>query len=258
MILRNSLQVERGTRERCVPADQFLRPLIPDAAPMTIQPHYIAIPKSGSGRGVLVLHSWWGLNPFFKGLCDRFSDNGFVALAPDLYGGKVASTVEAAKALRAKATATRREPAYKMLTAAINHLSRHEAVTTTQVAIVGFSMGGHWALWLAQRSELPIAATVIFYAARNGDFTRSGSRFLFHFAENDEWVSAASKSKLRKSLEAAGRYARYCDYPGTQHWFFESNLRDAFHREAAASAWKRTIAFLDEELRPAANTDVVL
>ena len=109
---------------------------------MILPPHYIAIPKSGSGPGVLVLHSWWGLNPFFKSLCDRFSDTGFVALAPDLYDGKVASTVEAAKALRTQATATRREPAYKMLTAAISYLSRQEAVTTTHIAIVGFSMGG--------------------------------------------------------------------------------------------------------------------
>ena len=146
---------------------------------MTIPPHYIAIPKSGSGPGVLVLHSWWGLNPFFKGLCDRFADNGFVALAPDLYAGKV-------------------------------------------------------------------AATVIFYAARNGDFTQSNSSFLFHFAENDEWVSAASVRKLKKSLEAAGKNASYYDYPATHHWFFESDQPDAFHREAAALAWKRTLVFLKD------------
>ena len=213
---------------------------------MTIPPHYIAIPKSGSGPGVLVLHSWWGLNPFFKGLCDRFADNGFVALAPDLYAGKVASTVAAAKELRAEATSSRRVPAYKMLMAAINHLSRHDAVTTPHVALVGFSMGGHWALWLAQRPELPIAATVIFYAARNGDFTQSNSSFLFHFAENDEWVSAASVRKLKKSLEAAGKNASYYDYPATHHWFFESDQPDAFHREAAALAWKRTLVFLKD------------
>jgi carboxymethylenebutenolidase len=56
-------------------------------------PHYIAAPRSGSGPGVLVLHSWWGLNGFFKRFCDRFADAGFVALAPDLYDGRVASTV---------------------------------------------------------------------------------------------------------------------------------------------------------------------
>ena len=146
--------------------------------PHMMPPHYIAIPKSGNGPGVLVLHSWWGLNAFFRGLCDRLARAGFVALAPDLYDGKVATSVDAAKRLRTAATATRRVPAYKMLMAAINFLSQHEAVTSPRVALVGFSMGGHWALWLAQRPELPIASTVIYYAARNGDYTRSDSRFL--------------------------------------------------------------------------------
>ncbi len=211
---------------------------------MTDLPHYIAIPKAGSGPGVLVLHSWWGLNAFFKDLCDRFADTGFVALAPDLYAGKVASTVAAAKKLRAEATASRRQPAYKMLMAAIDQLSNHEAVTSPRVALAGFSMGGHWALWLAQRPELPIAATVVFYAARNGDFTHSGSRFLLHFAENDDWVSAVSVKKLKRSLKVAGRDSSYYEYPGTGHWFFESDRIDAFHRASAALAWKRTLAFL--------------
>lgn len=224
---------------------------------MTLPPHYIAIPKSGSGPGVLVLHSWWGLNPFFKDLCDRFSDNGFVALAPDLYDGKVASTAQAAKALRAQATASRRVPAYKMLIAAISYLSHHESVSSKRIAIVGFSMGGHWALWLAQRPDLPIAATVVFYAARSGDFTRSNSSFLFHFAENDEWVSSSSVKKLRRNLQVAGRNVSYCSYPGTQHWFFESDRPEAFHREAAASAWTRTLEFLSSGLRahPLDKTD---
>ncbi len=211
---------------------------------MLMPPHHIAIPKSGSGPGVLLLHSWWGLNPFFKGLCDRLAVAGFVALAPDLYDGKVASTPAAARKLRAEATASRRQPVYKMLIAAIDHLSHHEAVTTSEVALMGFSMGGHWALWLAQRPELPVTATVVFYAARNGDFSKSNSRFLFHFAEKDEWVSAASVKKLKKNLEMAGKNANYYDYPGTGHWFFESDRPEAFHSDAAAVAWKRTVAFL--------------
>lgn len=222
---------------------------------MILPPYYVAIPNSGSGPGVLVLHSWWGLNAFFKRLCDRLSDRGFVALAPDLYDGKIASTVKAAKALRAQATASRREPAYRLLTSAINELSRHDAVTTAQIAVVGFSMGGHWALWLAQRSKLPIAATVVFYAARNGDFTQTRSRFLFHFANDDEWVSATSISKMKKSLAAAGSDATYHDYPGTRHWFFENDRTDTFDPGAAACAWERTLAFLKTEPRLAPADD---
>ena len=213
---------------------------------MLASPHYLAIPKSGSGPGVIVLHSWWGLNPFFRGLCDRFAKAGFVALAPDLYSGQIATTELEARRLRAKATATRRTPAYRQLIDAIDHLSHHESVTSPHIAQVGFSMGGHWALWLAQRPELPIDATVVYYAARNGDFSRSRSRFLFHFAETDAWVSAAGVKRLKRSMDIAGKDVAYHVYPNTTHWFFESDRSDAFDKKAASLAWSRTLRFLKD------------
>src|SRR6266702_5168899 len=63
---------------------------------------YLAVPKTGSGPGLLVLHAWWGLNDFFKGLCDRLATAGFVAFAPDLYHGATAPTRDGAKALMSK------------------------------------------------------------------------------------------------------------------------------------------------------------
>jgi dienelactone hydrolase len=45
---------------------------------------YVTVPDSGEGPGVLVLHAWWGLTPFFRRVCDRLAEAGFVALAPDL------------------------------------------------------------------------------------------------------------------------------------------------------------------------------
>jgi carboxymethylenebutenolidase len=212
---------------------------------MRTLPLYLATPKSGSGPGVIVLHSWWGLNPFFRSLCDRFAKAGFVALAPDLYSGQVATTESGARSLRAKVTATRRTPVYRQLIDAIDQLSHHESVTSPHVAVVGFSMGGHWALWLAQRPELPIRATVVFYAARNGDFSRSRSRFLFHFAEADAWVSAAGVNRLKRSMDIAATDVTYHVYPGTTHWFFESDRSDAFDKKAASLAWTRTLAFLN-------------
>lgn len=211
--------------------------------------HYLAIPRRGSGPGVLVLHSWWGLNAFFRGVCDRLASQGFVALAPDLYDGRVAETARAARALRAASTARRREPIYKFLIRKIEYLRQHEAVSSGELAQVGFSMGGHWACWLAQRPELPIAATVSFYALRSGDYSRTRSAFLCHLAEDDPWVSAPVTRKLARHLEAVGVQATFHNYPGTGHWFFESDRAEAFEPGAAALAWTRTVAFLRAHLR---------
>jgi len=207
---------------------------------------YVALPASGQGPGVLVIHAWWGLNDFFKSACDRFAREGFVAVAPDLFEGQVATTIAAAKRLRAK---PKREPTYKTLIRAIEQLSTHPAVQGSIIGIVGFSMGGHWALWLSQRPELPIGATVTFYGARSGDYTSSRAVFMGHFAEKDDWVSDAALKKLKKSLETAGRVAEFFVYPDTSHWFFESDRADAFNSQAAELAWERTIKFLQKQIK---------
>ena len=207
---------------------------------------YLAAPKSGHRGAVLVLHSWWGLNRFFRRLCDRFAAKGFVALAPDLYDGSVAGTIAEAKKLRAKVTASRKEPAYKYLIRMIADLRKETRVD--DIGVVGFSMGGHWAYWLAQRSDLPIVATVTFYAARSADYSKSRSSFLAHFAETDEWVSPAGLRKLEKSFLKAGRAFECHTYPGTGHWFFEEDRADAFKPDAAALAWTRTIDFLKRKM----------
>ena len=182
-----------------------------------------------------------GVNDFFQGVCERLAQEGFVALAPDLFEGEVATTIACAKRLRAK---PKREPTYKTLIRAIEQLDNHPAVQGSTIGIVGFSMGGHWALWLSQQPELPIGATVTFYGARAGDYTSSRAIFLGHFAEKDDWVSDAALKKLKKSLETTGRVAEFFVYPGTSHWFFESDRTDAFNSQAAELAWERTVKFL--------------
>ena len=62
---------------------------------------YLAVPENG-GPGVLLLHAWWGLKPFFKQVCDRLAGQGFTVLAPDLRDGQIATTIDEAKALMEK------------------------------------------------------------------------------------------------------------------------------------------------------------
>lgn len=206
---------------------------------------YIALPPSGKGAAVLVLHAWWGLNDFFKGFCDRLAAEGFVVFAPDLYDHQVASTIAEAKRLRAK---PRREPTDKTLIRVFKQAINHTAVQGSSFGVVGFSMGGHWALWLSQRPELPVGAAVTFYGVRTGDYSSSQAAFLGHFAEKDDWVSDSALKKLKASLKTAGRVAELFVYPDTGHWFFESDRVDAYNSKAADLAWERTLEFLRKHL----------
>jgi carboxymethylenebutenolidase len=193
-----------------------------------------------------VLHAWWGLNQFFKETCDRLASEGFVALAPDLYHGATASTIEEAERLRAK---LKKDVATQEITQAAEYLCMSCGGNERGIGVVGFSLGGHWALWLADQSSSPVTATVVFYGTRNGDYTQSRSAFQFHLAESDDYVAASAVKKLQKSLKAAGKEAESHTYAGTTHWFFESDRADAYNAQAAELAWGRTIEFLKKHVR---------
>ncbi|MBM3120883.1 MAG: dienelactone hydrolase family protein [Chloroflexi bacterium] len=187
------------------------------------------------------------MNDFFRSVCDRLAAEGFVALAPDLFEGRVASTIPQARKLRAR---PKKEPTYKTLLRAIERLQGSPQVQGSSIGVIGFSMGGHWALWLAaNRPELRLKALTTFYGARAGDYSASRAAFQGHFAERDPWVSDSALKKLRQSLEQAPRGAEVHVYPGTGHWFFESDRLEAYNRQAAELAWKRTLTFLRRHLK---------
>ncbi len=209
---------------------------------------YMATPKSGGGPGVLVLHAWWGLNGFFRQLCDRLADAGFVALAPDLYSGKVAQTIEEAEQLMR--SWNEEEDAPPILMKAVEELRRNPAVSGSGLGVIGFSMGGYWTLWLAEEQPDLFRAAVIFYATDGGtfDFARSKAAYLGHFAENDTYENAEAVQDLKKRLAEANRPAQFYTYPGTGHWFFEKDRPGAFEPAAEKLAWERTVNFLHEQL----------
>ena len=205
-------------------------------------------PPSGAGPGVLVLHSWWGLTPSMRCYCHQLAAHGFVAAAPDLFSGRTAATIAEAKRLR---SLPRSEPIYKTLTRSINALLADSAVAGREIGVVGFSMGGHWAVWLSQQSQLPIKSTVLYYAARGGSFSKSRSHFLAHFAENDGWVSDAAKERMGKAIQSADLSLEAFTYNQTEHWFAESDRRAEFNSAAAQLAFERTVAHLRKTLMSA-------
>jgi carboxymethylenebutenolidase len=205
---------------------------------------YLALPDGADGPGILVLHGWWGLTPFFKDVCDRLASEGFVALAPDLFGGETAATPDEAEALLAAASPD-----------ALAHLSRSSLVTlrdapTTPdapVGVVGFSMGASMALWLAARVPEEIAGTAVFYGVQDIDMAESTCAFLGHFAEDDPLVPDDDLTLLEADLHLLGRATEFHHYPGTGHWFFERD-RPQYDEAAATLAWDRTIDFFRRTL----------
>ena len=222
---------------------------------------YLATPDAGAGPGVVVLHAWWGLTEPFQQVCDRLAKAGFVALAPDLYQGKTTASVEEAETL-ARALNGEEERVRADIRGAVEFLrqqgsqGQHAATNPAgggdKVGVVGFSMGGAYALDTSVELAEEIAAVVIFYATYTGlDFGRAQAAYLGHFAEQDPFEPAESVAELEQELKSAGKQATFYTYPGTTHWFFEANRPDAYDAAAAALAWERTLAFLNAQLRSA-------
>lgn len=211
------------------------------------QSGYLAVPPGGKGPGVLVLHAWWGLNGFFRELCERLAREGFVAYAPDLYHGKTADTVEDAERLRAKLN---RKQAPLEIAAASEHLLGLRAEQGRTHAVIGFSLGAYYALGLSVERPQAVRAVVAFYGTRRQDYAAAQGSYLGHFAEHDPYVSASGLKDLEKSLRKAARPATLYTYPGTGHWFFERDRADAYNAAAAELAWQRTLESFRGALLP--------
>src|SRR5215207_3065190 len=105
---------------------------------------YLATPKQGSGPGLIVMQEWWGLVPHIKDVCDRFAAEGFVALAPDIYKGDSTTDPDEASTLMQALNIAETE---QILRKAITVLLARADVTSEQVGIVGFCMGGQLAMF---------------------------------------------------------------------------------------------------------------
>jgi carboxymethylenebutenolidase len=205
--------------------------------------YYLALPQSGEGAGVLVLHAWWGLNDFIRRFCDRLAQEGFAALAPDLFSGRVASTIGEAEQLNSQLNEAEDMP--PLVLSAYEELSKH--TTGEALGTIGFSLGAYWARWLAQEKPESIRAVTIFYSD-GWNVQPSQAAYLGHFAETDPYISEEEKKQLQDSLKALNRPTTFYTYQGTGHWFMEDDRPEAYNPGAAQLAWDRTIAFLRKQL----------
>lgn len=206
---------------------------------------YLALPPSGSGPGVLLLHAWWGLNDFIVTTCQRLAQAGFVTLALDYYRGEVASTIEQAQALKQKLD---RKAVNQQVARAVDHLCGNIDLSSAGIGVIGYSLGASYALEVARNRNQQVKAVVLYYGTGGGKFDKTQAEFLGHFAEHDRWGAHPKKViALAERIRSTGQPATIYTYPESEHWFAESD-RPEYNQVAAELAWERTLSFLRRTL----------
>src|SRR3954451_18327763 len=215
---------------------------------------YLAVPASGSGPGVIVVQEWWGLNPQIKGVADRLAEEGFAALAPDLYHGELAEHDEMDKAGHLMSSLPE-DRAARDMSGAVDYLAGHDAVAGDGIGAVGFCMGGGLVLRLGTLRPDKVKAVVPFYGVAgfddegHPDWSKLAASVQGHYAEEDGFFPADKALALANGLRGLGKDVELFVYPGTGHAFAnETNALGTYDAEAAQLAWERTVMFLREKL----------
>jgi len=207
---------------------------------------YLAEPE-GDGPGVIVIHEWWGLDDSMRKMCDRFAEEGFVALAPDLYDG---DTTEQPDEAQQKLMALNMDEAVKDMRGAVKKVLEHPKCNG-KIGSVGFCAGGGLAVWAAAETPEVGAAVTYYYVMPHGkpDFSKIGGPVLGHFGTEDEFIPPDDAKALQAEMQEAGVEAAFEFYEGAGHAFANDHDRLGTYDEGdAKKAWERTVSFLNEKL----------
>jgi carboxymethylenebutenolidase len=207
-----------------------------------IAPHVrgaLATPKDGSHAGVIVIHEWHGLNDVVRSHVDRFAKAGFVARAPDLYHGDVATDDARASQLM---QAMKTESAMRDVAASVEAL---RARGCKKIGIVGFCMGGAMAFAAASAVE-GLSCAVPFYGIPTPEYWEASKMRVpiqAHFAKHDGWAKADRAQALAKDVTARGGAMEVFVYEAG-HAFMRDTDPSKYDAASAKAAWPRAIAFL--------------
>jgi carboxymethylenebutenolidase len=209
---------------------------------------YLALPEGqGPHRAVVVIQEWWGLDEHIEDVSRRFASEGYIALAPDLYHGAVASEPDDARRL---VMDLQLPEATKEMAGAAAYLAGRADVAAKKVGVIGFCMGGSLALLLAANSPY-IGAVASFYGGRQiaaDELGQITAPVLAIFGGADQSIPAERHAALDSTFNDMGLPHAIYVYPGAPHAFF-NDTRHTYRPEASRDAWARTLAWFDSYLK---------
>ena len=205
-----------------------------------------------AGKGpfpaLIVIHEYWGLNDWVKEQASKFADQGYVALAIDLYRGKVADNPDLAHELMRGVPEDR---ASRDLHAAFTYLATQANVKKDRMGSIGWCMGGGYSLRVAIL-EPTLAADVINYGPLITDpaeLKKINAPILGMFGGQDRGITPDDVKKFQQALTQLGKKVETKIYPDAGHAFENPNNKQGYRPDDAADAWKRTVDFLAGTLK---------
>ncbi len=209
---------------------------------------YLATPPgAGPFPAVIVIQEWWGLNTHMRDVADRYTREGYVALAPDLYHGKVTDDPNEAGKLMG---ALNRDEAIKDLTGGIQYLKSQKTVRPDRIGVTGFCMGGSFALLLPCRTkEIKAAAPYYGEIPPEAALQALACPVLYIYGDADFWITLEDVKRLEGALKKYAKPGEVKIYRETPHAFFNDSRKDVYRPTEAQDAWRRTLDFFAKHLK---------
>ncbi|WP_309081762.1 dienelactone hydrolase family protein [Zhihengliuella sp.] len=206
---------------------------------------YIAIPEDGSGPGVIVVQEWWGLTDHIRDVADRLAAHGFVALAPDLFGGWTTHDADEAGEMMARLPA---EEGARLLAGATDYLLARDEVTSRTVGAIGFCMGGGFVLALAAQQGEKVSAAVPFYGVGQAvpeSYTGLAAAVQGHYAVRDSMYPVDQAREQEEQIRReSGTDVTFHYYDADHAFHNDENTAGNYDPENARLAWDRAVSFL--------------
>jgi len=205
---------------------------------------YVVIPDEGvSEKVVILIHEWWGLNDHIKDVAQRYSDEGFTVIAPDLYRGRVYTTPEDAGVAMNELSL---EDGVDTISSAMETARKELGVST--FGITGFCMGGTFALRAACDLD-DLSAAVPFYGDIPGEdvLGKLTVPTLFISGNRDGWITPEKVDMLEGAADRLGLPVKCVRYD-SDHAFFNNTRPDVYDEKSARDAWRLVTGFFSDNL----------